>query len=190
MHGCVLLWWRQRVRTSIYRDTLRVPGVSPRYVKQPSSCVLASLGSVITFTDNAQVTGATVKMSSSGLRNCENGDCTIGSRAQYKVYTGGADPLRQSVTAHTSLHTRHCSSSVLRRTRALATISVINIHFFARPLHVQPPLGARAGCRGAENRSPRGCHRRISIAPSTAMRAERACPCFWSAFHSGDTGGT
>ena len=41
-------------------------------------------------------------MSSLGLRNCENGDCIVGSRARYKVYTGGADPLRQShVLAHT-----------------------------------------------------------------------------------------
>ena len=30
----------------------------------------------------------------------------------------------------------------------------------------------------------------MSIAPSTATRAERACPCFWSAFHSGYTGAT
>ena len=63
-------------------------------------------------------------MSSSGLRNCENGDCIVGSRARYKVYTGGADPLRQS---HVLAHTRAAP------------------HFFALPLHVQPPLGARAG---------------------------------------------
>ena len=37
-------------------------------------------------------------------------------------------------------------------------------HVFARPLHVQPPLGARGGWRGAANRSPRGCHRPLSIA--------------------------
>ena len=64
------------------------------------------------------------EMSSSGLRNCENGDCIVGSRARYKVYTGGTDPLRQS--------------HVLAHTRATP-------HFTKRHDNVQPPLGARAG---------------------------------------------
>ena len=67
-------------------------------------------------------------MSSSGLRNCENGDCIVGSRARYKVYTGGADPLRQS---HVLAHTRATPA------------------FTKRHDNVQPPLGARAG-GGAE----------------------------------------
>ena len=62
-------------------------------------------------------------MSSSGLRNCENGDCIVGSRARYKVYTGGADPLRQS---HVLAHTRATPA------------------FTKRHDNVQPPLGARA----------------------------------------------
>ena len=72
--------------------------------------------------------GPAVEMSSSGLRNCENGDCIVGSRARYKVYTGGADPLRQS---HVLAHTRATPA------------------FTKRHDNVQPPLGARAG-GGAE----------------------------------------
>ena len=67
--------------------------------------------------------GPTGEMSSLGLRNCENGDCIVGSRARYKVYTGGTDPLRQS--------------HVLPHTRATP-------HFTKRHGNVQPPLGARA----------------------------------------------
>ena len=62
-------------------------------------------------------------MSSSGLRNCENSDCIVGSRARYKVYTGGTDPLRQS---HVLAHTRATPA------------------FTKRHDNVQPPLGARA----------------------------------------------
>ena len=54
---------------------------------------------------------------------CENGDCIVGSRARYKVYTGGADPLRQS---HVLAHTRATPA------------------FTKRHDNVQPPLGARA----------------------------------------------
>ena len=67
--------------------------------------------------------GPAGEMSSSGLRNCENGDCIVGSRARYKVYTGGADPLRQS---HVLAHTRATPA------------------FTKRHDNVQPPLGARA----------------------------------------------
>ena len=67
--------------------------------------------------------GPTGEMSSSGLRNCENGDCIVGSRARYKVYTGGTDPLRQS---HVLAHTRATPA------------------FTKRHDNVQPPLGARA----------------------------------------------
>ena len=69
------------------------------------------------------VGGPTGEMSSLGLRNCENGDCIVGSRARYKVYTGGADPLRQS---HVLAHTRATPA------------------FTKRHDNVQPPLGARA----------------------------------------------
>ena len=71
----------------------------------------------------ALLRGPAVEMSSSGLRNCENGDCIVGSRARYKVYTGGADPLRQS---HVLAHTRATPA------------------FTKRHDNVQPPLGARA----------------------------------------------
>ena len=74
---------------------------------------------------------------------------------------------------HTSLHTRVQLLILCATRQCAATIG-----------------RARGGGGGADNRSPRGCHRRISIAPSTATRAERACPCFWSAFHSGYTGAT
>ena len=71
----------------------------------------------------AMVRGPAVEMSSSGLRNCENGDCIVGSRARYKVYTGGTDPLRQShVLAHTRATpaftkrhvTRQCAATIGR----------------------------------------------------------------------------
>ena len=61
--------------------------------------------------------GPTGEMSSPGLRNCENGDCIVCSRARYKVYTGGADQLRQShvLLAHTRAtphFTKHFSLSL------------------------------------------------------------------------------
>ena len=49
------------------------------------------------------VTGATGKLSTPGLRNCENGDCIVGSSARYKVYTRVE---RTRCANHTSLHTR------------------------------------------------------------------------------------
>ena len=70
-----------------------------------------------------RIRGPTGEMSTSGLRNCENDDCIVGSRARYKVYTGGADPLRQS---HVLAHTRATPA------------------FTKRHDNVQPPLGARA----------------------------------------------
>ena len=101
----------------------RTPGRGANTRSTPLSLVSCSRPARIPLPQSSTLRGPAVEMSSSGLRNCENGDCIVGSRARYKVYTGGTDPLRQS---HVLAHTRATPA------------------FTKRHDNVQPPLGARA----------------------------------------------
>ena len=134
--------------------------------------------------------GPTGNMSTPGLRNCENGDCIVGSRARYKVYTGGTDPLRQS---HVLAHTRAArgagiarqaearrpkGNSGARRVRRTSASRVRRTSGIARQTEARRPkeAGGASRARGArEDGEPR------SDGPHPAHRGAAA---FW-AFTSG-----
>ena len=87
-------------------------------------------------------------MSTPGLRNCGNGDCIVGSSARYKVYTGGADPLRQS---HVLAHTRmHLQLLIFLRDTTMCS------HHWARAAALRRPAGQHTQLRKGQTRGKQG----------------------------------